>query len=194
MLYNKGDSSQYIQEFKKRFTNFCEKCPLLISFTTTPNGVQIIDETKDDVYDIAWDFAIPVKSFIHGIKNMLIDKGCYPVICRTDEGEESVSQEEQIQMAIDGESLDSIPVRRYKKHLTEFLVDKTIIFKDIFIIQNRDTGEMSRWKLNKSSVFFLKKMRSGKLTKEEAGKYFFEHAIFLNDIILKDTGENEEGT
>jgi hypothetical protein len=189
MLYNKGDSSQYIQEFKKRFTNFCEKCPLLISFTTTPNGVQVIDETSNDVYEISWDFAIPVKSFIHGIKNMLIDKGCYPIIYKIEEGEESVSHEEQLQMAIDGESLDSIPVRRYKKHMTRLLIDKCVIFKDIFILKDLDTNKVFRYKLNKSSVFFLKKMRSGKLTQEEAGKYFFEHATFLNNIISKEEGE-----
>ena len=193
MLYQKNDSQLYIQEFKKRFTNFCEKCPLLLSFTTTPTGVQVIDENTNDVYEISFDYSIPVKSFIHGIKNMLIEKGCYPVIYKIDEGEEDVSTEEQLEMAVDGADLDSIPVRRYKKHITPLRIDKCIIFKDIFILEDTKTGKMSRYKLNKSSVFFLKKMRSGKLTREEAGKYFFSNATFLNEIVPKEEGKDETG-
>jgi hypothetical protein len=191
MLYNKNDSTVYIQEFKKRFTNFCEKCPMLLSFTTTPNGVQLINEISNDVYEISWDFSIPVKSFIHGIKSLLIDKNCYPIILKIESTEEEVTKEEQLSMAIEGKSLERIPIRRYKKNLTPYRIDKIIVFKDIFIIENQNTGALSRWKLNKSSIFFLKNLRTGKFTIEEAGAYFFEHATFLNDIERRK--EEEEG-
>jgi hypothetical protein len=147
----------------------------------------VIDETEGSVYEISWDFSIPVKSFIHGVKRMLIDKRGYPIIHKILEGEESVSSEEQIQMAVEGADLDSIPVKRYRKHITPFQIDNVIVFKDIFIIENLETGAMSRWKLNKSSVFFLKKMRSGKLTRDEAGRYFFENATHLNDIEARES-------
>lgn len=186
MLYSKSDSNQYVWEFKRRFTNFCEKCPLLLSFTTTPGGIQLIDETLNDIYEISWDFSIPVKSFIFGIKNLLITNNRYPVIHEVIEKEIPISSEEQIQMAISGTPIETIPIKTYKKYITPYRIDKLIVFKDIFILENLNTGERSRWHLKKSSIFFLKKMRQGKLTKEEAGTYFFNNAELMNVIILKD--------
>ena len=193
MLYNKNDSQTYMQEFRKRFSNFAEKAPVLISYTTTPNAVQVIDETTNDVYEITWDFSIPVKFFIHGIKNMLIEKGCYPVIHKIEEESEAVTTEEQLSMAMDGSPLENIPVKRYKKHIHKFLIDKVIVFKDIFIIKDLETDKMFRYKMNKSSVFFLKKMRDGRFkNKEEAAEYFFSNSALLNEIELK--SEVQEGT
>jgi hypothetical protein len=189
MLYTKNDSQTYIQEFKKRFQNYCEKAPILLSYTTTSNSVQVIDESQNDVYEIPWDFSIPVKSFIHGIKNYLIEKGCYPILHKIEEEEEKISENEQIEMAVQGTDLESIPVRRYKKHIHPYLIDKVIVFKDIFIVKDLVTEKMYRYKMNKSSVFFLKKIRSGKLNKEQAAKYFFENSVLMNEIVAKEEGD-----
>jgi hypothetical protein len=186
MIYNKSDSQTYIQEFKKRFSNFAEKAPVLLSYSTTPTSVQIINETTNDVFEIGWDYMIPVKTFIYGIKQMLIDRDYYPIIHKIEEEPETVSTEEQISMAASGTDLGSIPVKRYKKYVRKLLIDKIIVFKDIFIIKDLETGEMSRWKMNKSCVFFLKKIREGKLNKEQAGSYFFENSILLNIILPND--------
>lgn len=186
MLYTKNDSQTYIQEFKKRFQNYCEKAPILLSYTTTSNSVQVIDESQNDVYEIPWDFSIPVKSFIHGIKNYFIEKGCYPILHKIEEEEEKISENEQIEMAVQGTDLESIPVKRYKKSIHKFLIDKCIIFKDIFLIKDLETGKMYRYKMNKSCVFFLKKMRTGRFNREQAASYFFENSILLNEVYPKD--------
>jgi len=185
MLFTKNDSQIYIREFKKRFQNYCEKAPILLSYTTTPKGVQVIDESTNYVYDFEWDFSIPVKSFIHGIKNILIQQ-CYPIIHSIESSEIDISKDEQVEMAIEGIPLSDIPVKRYKKTTVEWLLDKVIVFKDIFIIKNLTTGRMYRYKFNKSSVFFLKKIRSGKLDRDQAGAYFFENSELINEIIAKD--------
>ena len=186
MLYNRNDSQSYVAEFKKRFMNFCEKAPLLLSYTTTPQSIQIIDESTEDVFEIDWDYSIPVKSFIYGIKQMLISRDRYPILHRIEEREEGVTTEEQVSMAVDGTDLASIPVKRYKKSIHKFLIDKCIVFKDIFLIKDLETGKMYRYKMNKSCVFFLKKMRTGRFNREQAASYFFENSILLNEVYPKD--------
>jgi hypothetical protein len=191
VLYNKNDSQSYVAEFKKRFENFCEKAPLLLSYTTTPSSVQIIDESTEDVFEIDWDYAIPVKSFIFGIKQMLIERDRYPILHKIEETEEGVTTEEQISMATEGTDLSSIPVKRYKKHIHAYRVDKVIVFKDIFIVQDLETQKMYRYRMNKSSVFFLKKIRSGRLNREQAASYFFENSLLLNEIIPKEEDQSD---
>jgi len=182
MLYEKNDSQTYIQEFKKRFTNYAEKAPILISFSTSPTKVEVIVESTDEIHEFSWDFSIPVKSFIHGIKNILIEN-CYPVLKEIVETEEEISEEVQIEMASNGTPLDSIPTKRKVQKIITYLIDKVIVFKDIFIIKNLYTGQYFRYKMNKSSVFFLKKIRTGKLNPEQAYEYFMKNSELLNEII-----------
>jgi hypothetical protein len=185
MLYEKNDSQTYCQEFKKRFTNFAEKAPILISFSVSPDKVEIIDETTDRIYKFEWDFSIPIKSFIHGIKEVLI-KECYPTLEQVIEEEEEVSEDVQIEMASNGIPFDSIPTKRKTSKVISYLIDKVIVFKDIFIIKNLFTGQYFRYKMNKSSVFFLKKIRSNKLDSKQAYIYFMKNSELLNEIIQKE--------
>ena len=193
MLFQKNDSELYVQEFKKRFTNFCEKAPLLISFTTTPNGVQVVDETKDLIFEFEFDYSIPVKSFIHGIKQKMIVKGCYPIMTQVEWVEQDVPRDEQIQMIEQGQDINTVPTRRKVKSVTTFMIDKVIIFKDQFVIREMETDRLYLYKMSKSSAFFLQKIRRGKLTLETSADYFFENSTLVNEIEPKVTpaGETE---
>lgn len=182
MIYKKSDSASYTQEFKKKFLNFCEKAPVLLSYTITPSGVQVIEESSSTIYDFDWDFSIPVKSFIHGIKEVLI-QNCYPIIVLVSKESIPLTEEEQLDYASAGVALDSIPMVKIKETRTRFLIDKCIIVKDIFLIKNLETNMMYRYHLKKSSVFFLKKIRSGFLNAEQAGDYFFQNSELLNEVL-----------
>lgn len=181
MLCQRNDSQAYVNEFKKRFTNFAEKAPIRLSFNTTPSGVQVIDEDTDQVYEFDWDYTIPVKSFIHGIKNVLKEQ-CYPRIIKVTEEVQPLSDEKQVELAAQGTDLDSIPTQESILKESVYLIDKVIVIKDIFILEDTDTGKLYRYKLNKSSIFFLRKLREGVLNPKEAADYFFEHCTFLNEI------------
>lgn len=190
-LLNTIDSAVYLDEFKKRFKNFCEKSPVLLSFITAPKGVQIIDEVNDKVYDIDWQFSVPVKSFIFGIKQILISKGCYPTFVKETTTEVKLTHEEQLALASKGVSLDELPETRTVTTSSTFVVDKVIIHKDVFIIKELETGDSFRYQMKQradvpekrySSVFFLKRLRSGKYSPAQSGEYFFEHADLLNEV------------
>jgi hypothetical protein len=159
---------------------------MLLSFTTTPTSIQIIDENTNNIYDVEYDFSIPVKSFIHGIKNLLIENGCYPTMEKVEKSKEDVGKEEQLKMAVEGTPLESIPVQRYKKHVKTFRLEKLIVYKDIFIIRDLEEDKLFRYKLKSSSVFFLKKMRSGKINLEQAAEFFFSNAELLGEVLNKE--------
>ncbi len=181
MIYNKHDSITYEKEFKKRFTNFGEKAPILISFNTTPTCVQVIDESNDTVYEFPWDYTLTVKEFIHAIKEVLV-KACYPVIIKTEKEEKPLSIEEQTRLIERGMPLDDVPTKKTIQTQINYLIDKVIVYRDIFLLKEIDTGKVSRYKLNKSSIFFLKKIRNGTFTPEEAGNFFFDKAELLNEV------------
>ncbi len=181
MLYNKHDSQSYEKEFKKKFTNFSEKSPILLSFSITPTCVQVVDESSDNVYEFPWDYTLTVKEFIHAIKEVLL-KSCYPRIIKTESYIENIPLEEQTKLIEEGVPISKVPTKREIKLQHEYLIDKVIVYRDIFLLRDQQTMKMSRYKLNKSSIFFLKKIRNGIFTREEAGNFFFDNAVFMNDI------------
>jgi hypothetical protein len=181
MLYNKHDAKTYEKEFMKRFTNFSDKSPMLISFSVTPTCVQIVDENTDTVYEFKWDYTLSVKEFIHIIKEKL-SQACYPEIIKTIKEEVALSSLEQAKLLENGTDIDKIPLTKTLLNKKVYIIDKVIIYKDIFILKEKETGKLSRYQLNKSAVLFLKKMRSGSISKEDAGNFFFENSNHLNDI------------
>lgn len=181
MLYKKNNSNSYIQEFSRRFTNFCDKAPCRLSFTTTPLMVQVIDESTGIVYEKDWNFSIPVQDFIHGIKQELI-VSAYPVIKRAVDTEVLLTSEEQVDIASEGVALDEVPTRKYQRTYIEYLIDKCIIYRDIVILKDKETGERFRYQMSKSVVYFLEKIRKNRFNSEQAGEYFFRNSTLLNKI------------
>lgn len=185
MLVKALDASEYIAEFKKRFTNFCEKSPILLSYAVTNNQVQVVIEETDDVLTFDFQFSVDVKEFIYGIRQILIRKA-YPVIEKTEFSERTLSAEEQITMAQQGTPVDAIPSVVTEQKAIRYLIDRVIIYKDTFILRDLETDKLYRYKLNGSSVFFLKKMRLKKMSPKEAGDFFFSKAELLNEILPAD--------
>ena len=187
MLYEKNDAQKYIIEFKKKFTNFAEKAPILLSYTTSPTKVQVVDEGTNTVYEFDWDFTISIKTFIHGIKSVLVEN-CYPILTHRQIFRRPLTPDEQVQLVAEGVALDQIPPYKEEIEIKKYLIDKVIVFKDIFIIKDLETGRIFRYKMNKSSVFFLQKLRMKKMSSEEAAEYFFQNSTLLNEIISMERG------
>jgi len=182
MLYIKTDSQKYIAEFKDRFSNFAQKAPILLSFIVADDKVTVIHENSGQQYHFEWDFTIPVKSFIHEIKQTLSDNH-YPRLEKQEVSEVPLSSEEQANLLASGVPVDQLPVSKKEIKSTIYRIDKVIALKDIFIIQDESTHKMYRYKLNYSSIFFLKNYRAGKYKSiAEAGDFFFSRAELLNEL------------
>lgn len=186
MLYNKTDSNNYIAEFKTRFANFAQKAPVLLSFIVTDTKTTVIHENSQKAYDFEWDFTIPVKSFIHEIKQVISDNH-YPRIVHTFPEEISLTPEEQATLLAAGTPIENLPTTRFKQNKITYRIDKVIALKDIFILQDEETFKTYRYKMHYSSIFFLKNYRSGKYgSLEAAGEFFFSKAELLNEIVSRD--------
>lgn len=180
MLYNKVDSGRYVEVFKDKFSNFAQKAPTLISFVTTNEGVIVVHENTGSRYEFPWDFTVPVKRFIFEIKQELI-KYHYPRLELEEITEVRRSESEIAELLAEGKE-DISPVKEISK-VTKYRIDKIITLKDIFILINEDTGQMFRYKMKSSSIYFLKKYRKGQFKDlKEAGKDFFERCELLGEI------------
>lgn len=182
MLYTKTDSVKYKSEFKTRFTNFAQKAPILISFVTDDSGVTVVHENSGKKHHFEWDFTVPVKSYIHAIKQSLSDNH-YPRIVKTEWETVYYTPEEQADMLANGTSPEEIPCFKTVSTSELFRIDKVITLDDVLILQSEKDFKMYRYKLNYSCIYFLKKYRQGGFASlEEAGDFFFKRAICLNEL------------
>jgi hypothetical protein len=182
MLYTKTDSAKYIAEFKTRFTNFAQKSPILLSFVVSDAAVEIIHENSGMTHRFEWDFTIPVKSFIHEIKQVLSDNH-YPRIAKVTKELISLTPDEQATLIANGTSVDEVPSYREEIQKEIFKIDKVITLDDIIILQSERDYRMYRYKMNYSCIFFLRKYRQGEYKSlEEAGDFFFSKATLLNEL------------
>jgi hypothetical protein len=181
MLHTKIDSERYKSEFIKKLSNFCEKSPVLLSFVTADDGVTIIHANTGKRYAFEWDFTKPVKAFIHDIKKVLVENH-YPRMIENIITDVPLTPEEQAQLLEEGVEPSSLPTTRQEITQRIWRIDRVIVWRDIFILVDEATQKQSRWKMNKSCVYYLKNYRSGKFTLESSWDYFVKNSTFLNDI------------
>lgn len=182
MIYIKTDSTKYISEFKERFTNFAQKSPILLSFATSDTAVQVVHENSGNTYKFEWDFTIPVKSFIHEIKQVLSDNH-YPRVERVLRQSIPLSAEEQAELIADGADVSRIPTTRDETISEIFRIDKVIALKDILILVSEKDNRAYQYKMNYSCIYFLKNYRKGEYkTLQEAGDFFFSKSTLLKEL------------
>jgi len=182
VLYNKVDSDRYVDIFKDKFSNFAQKAPTLISFVTTKDGVILVHENTGTQYEFPWDFTVPVKSFIYEIKQMLV-KYHYPRLEQEKVQSVRMSEDEIAQRLAEGKTVPENGMKTIST-IKKFRIDKIITLKDIFILIDEDTAQVFRYKMKSSSIFFLKRYRSGKFKSlVEAGQDFFDRSECLGEII-----------
>lgn len=183
MLLTKLDSTKYIGEFRERFANFAQKAPILLSFITTDAEVRVVHENTGTIYTFQWDFSIPVKSFIHEIKQVLSDNH-YPRIVRVIKHEVALTPDEQAKLLMDGIESKALPQTKIVEEREVFKIDRVIALKDIFLLESEKDYKIYRYKMNYSSIFFLKNYRTGKYKSiEEAGSFFFGKSELLNEMV-----------
>jgi hypothetical protein len=181
MLHEKIDSERYKAELIKKLSNFCEKAPVLLSFVTSDAGVAIVHTNSGQSYTFPWDYTVPVKSFIHNIKEVLVQNH-YPRLVQVLEEEVPLTPEEQAALLEQDTAAADLPSTKIVKQKKIWRIDRVIVWRDVFILVDEDTEDQYRYKMNKSCVFFLKNYRSGKYTLESAADYFFRNSELLNKI------------
>lgn len=182
MILNKIDSNKYKKDFEKSFANFAEKAPIIISYFTDDLGVVVKHENSGQKRFYEWDFTIPVKMFIHNIKQDL-SYFHYPRISRIESV--PISAAKAAEYLAEGKyTTETLPATEEKTVI--YRIDKILVFKDEFIIINEETGEQYCYKMDSSGVYFLKNYRTGKYKDPaEAGDAFFKKSTLVSILNKK---------
>lgn len=183
MIYHKAEARQYKEEFTRKFSNFSEKAPILISYVIEDKGVEVKHENSGTKYFYEWDYEIPVKAFIHRIKQDL-SFSHYPRIVRTIRQTIPVDENRAAELLASGIPVDKVPDTEVVEVKKSYRIDKILALQDMFIIIDEDTGEQSSYKMvGTSAIYYLRNYRMGKYqTPEIAGDEFFKSAVLETQL------------
>lgn len=180
--YEKIDAGKWKEDFLKKFQNLIKKAPIIAQITMLENSVKIKEFKSEKNYEFTFDYSLPIKIFIHNLVE-IFEQEVYPVIILKKITFEKCTPEEVEKLIEEGMSVDE--ALSYKKEIIDsirYRIYKTIINHDEIFIKNELTKERSRYKFPSGTVsLFFKKLRAG-ISEEEAGKYFFDNAQYLNRI------------
>jgi len=173
------DVQEFIRTFNKKFKNFCEKAPIVMTYRTTPSSVFVSEMKTKEIKQFDFDFSVSVKQNIKIIKDWLF-KNKYPRMIQIIEEEMSLTEEELEEKLNQGIMDDQILLQKKKKtyHIT-WVIEKVIILRDEFIIRNLQDNNLYVFKMNSMPcTLFLKKVRE-KLDEFQAYDLFEKKSILF---------------
>ena len=181
MIYKRIDLKSYKTEFEKKFINLDEKAPIMLSYFMDDLGVTVICESSGVRYFYEWDITVPVKSFIHSIKQNLSDNH-YPRLCRNVEITRAPNDDEIAEMISAGTPLDNLPDTITYTTTETYRIDKILTLQDVLILINEDTKEQYSYSYE-GSIYFLRNYRNGVYSSLfEAGNEFFKKAKLITKL------------
>lgn len=162
MLAKNNELQEFLETFNRKFSNFCQKAPVLLSFKTSGTGCIVRDETTGKTLTYAFDYSASVKENIHDIKEWLL-KECYPVMIEeidkrteytTDELQDFIEEDPNV-------DIDSLIMEGKREKIKRFWrIEKTILVMDNLFVRNMQTGELAMYKLDMPVSIFLSNMRN----------------------------------
>lgn len=194
MVYKNINGEKWKSTVIKKLLSFCDKSPVLLSVQTGlfegKDGVFITHQSTGTKYFFPWDFDKDPKDFIHDIKDFLVPRH-YPLLLEKIYEKHELTPLELAELVEKGASMDNLPaVEMRVSDRKLWRIDKVIVWKDIFILQQVDmqtgkpVGNQYRYKYNNLAITYMKDYRSGAFKDlEEAGDTFFKNAILVNEIV-----------
>jgi len=173
-------AQDYIKEFEKKFTGFCQRAPVYLSFKCTPARVYIENVPSGQVFEFEVNTNTPVEQFIFEIRQFL-RKEIYPKFTiKTVENVEP-SVEDITKLTRQGMSFDRAFRRlSYLEKHQSLAIDKIDLKKNTVVVLNEDSGKQEVYHLEIPVVSFLKKYRENKL--EDPGKTFLDYSTYLYSV------------
>ena len=176
------ETNKWLAEFKKKFINFCEKAPIILSFNLSPTEVILFEqkynsENTNLLYTFQFDYSKNVQSNIAEIKKWLLENK-YPIMIKQETLDKRFTSDE-MQILIDKQiGLDDILKQRKIIKETKMRIEKLIIKRNEFHIRNLETNELNFYYLDIPSVLFLTKLSTMKPV--DAWEMFNKKAKLLN--------------
>lgn len=146
----------YTEDFRSKFTGFCERSPLILNFSVTPDVVSIRNAVNGKLMIFTIDYDTDVKEFINEIKYKL-RKEWYPCLLRTEVIPTEPDIQELREATDEGEEFDEAYRRlSEKEEKTAYVLDRVNIKKNQILLLNQKK-ETFVFKLSIPVVIFLKK-------------------------------------
>lgn len=174
--------SDFLDEFKRRFSNFCNKAPIILTFKITPSSCYLKDLEKNIIHKFDFNHLESVKQNIKKIKDWLIEN-VYPKMIEETFIEKDLSTEE-IEKLIESGADEETAIMKKNIQIIEtvWLIEKLIIKRDELFIRNLKTNKLYRYKMNIPSTVFLKKIRLGNMTQKEIFNYFYNKSTLIAEM------------
>ena len=203
MRLNSKNGKKWISDSIDKLHAYLDRAPILVSdIVGTENcvdGVYIIhEETKTKLF-FPFDYDIEPKVWIHGIKEKLIS--FYPRIIENVTEERATTASEMADFVLKGGDPSKVPVlTKEVKSQKLWRIDKVQLYKDIFILQLEGIRDINETEWNRDieptqnrfkfqggcSVMYLTKYRNKDFQNQiEAGQFFFENSIFIDELVQK---------
>jgi len=180
---------EFIVEFNKKFKNFCNKAPILLSYKILFSVVHIYRNKFihnkyewEKAFEYTFDFERSVKENIYFIRKILIND-FYPILLQREIIEISYNAEDLHKKVLNGEiSINDISAKGVlEEKETIWRIERIIVVRDECFIRNLSSNKIFRYKLKMPITIFLKKLRED-LSDINAWELFISKAILLNEI------------
>jgi len=175
------DVHQFKKVFTKKFTNFCSKLPILISFILQPSGVILYKhfdendpENKERLFYFEYDYEMDVRKNIYLIKKKLLP---YLPLMIQKVREEVRAPAEEINQKISEGTLGLVDVTGegfWKETERTWRIEKALIERDELFVRNLYDNYLYRFKMKMPITSFLSKLQEGILTPIAAWELFEE--------------------
>lgn len=184
MLVTEKNSSisNFIDVFKKKFSNFASKAPVLISFEVDLEGVLVREQGTGKSLKFIFDHSKTVKQNIKMIKDWLVEN-TYPVMIQEKKGYVGYSIEE-LEKIINDSGIEPEQASLMKREvitLVKHRIMKIIVKKDELFVENLNTGKQFRFRMTMPSTILLRRMRDS-WTPRYAYEIFSKKSQLLNEI------------
>lgn len=182
------DVDEFQREFEKKFTNFCKKSPIFLSYILTENYVDVYvhpdpnsPEHKKLAVKHEFDYSLSVKENIFEVRKKLV-RDYYPLILTFDEIEEKNSPEELNAMVERGEiTVDDIVPGAFRKTIEVWWrIERVLIMKDELFIRDMRTGYVYQYRIKMPVSIFLRRIYEKSY--KERGELFASKSVFIRKI------------
>ena len=170
--------SEFNQEFKKRFSNFCNRIPLFIFPLFAPTKIILYsyknlgESEKEKLFEYEFDFSMDVKENIFEIKKIL-QNNYYPTMIQKSEKEVLYDVEKLNYLISEGQiTVDDITPNGGVLETTEvkWRIEKIILDDDSMLIRNLNENNLYKIHLKMPVTTFLKNILSS--IKDEYERWF----------------------
>ena len=184
------NADDFIADFKKRFSKFCKRSPVILAFNLYSDRVDVYHCTDDGDREIVltkeFDYSIGAKNTIYEIKTYL-QENVYPVYKSETLIEQPMSAKEINELIEKGEiTMDNVsPNGIYVTKVDSYRPERILITSDEIFLRHLESDEMIRYKCRMPVTILLKKLRGNTIP-------ISDHWNFMNSKIRKIGRINEK--